>query len=209
MAILVSLLVLVLALACGLANRFAGGLLSKLVGKDLGDFLPRLVWGITSSISAAIISIISDVKLASDWYFWLSIIVIALLMTVARGFGWGSSLTVGFQKDSDHEHSTFIKSLALKQDPMFLIRAMAMTVFVMAYQAFIHDSSAVVSVTSVILSTVSVSLGWLGAYTIAFLKPLNIPKLGMLNNTQIDPPPTGEFYSGILLVIVFAIAAFI
>lgn len=204
-----SLLFILLVLICGLCNRFAGGLLSQWVGKDLGDFKPRLIWGCASAISAAIISIIVKPSLASEWYFWLSVVLVAILTTVARGFGWGDSMSVGFQKDSDNEHSTFYAQTAIKEDPMFVLRSMSMTIFVMSLQAFLHDTTVLNAIIAVILSTVFTGVVWLGAYTLAFLKPLNIPKLGMLNNTQIDPPPTGEFYCGMLLIVNFIIFAYI
>lgn len=193
--LMIFILCIFLCLLCGLCNRFAGGLLSKLVGKDLGDFLPRQIWGFSAGFSAGIIALYECPDLLKLWYFYLMVIVASVLTGLLRGIGWGNSLTVGFGSNG------LDKSLAKKQWPVFFLHAAGMNAGVMILQIFTHTSITMMIVMT-ILAIVCAGLGWLEAYIFAFLKPLNIPKLGMFTT---DPPPTGEFLAGMMTIIIFTI----
>lgn len=182
---------------CGLCNRFAGGLLSKLVGKDLGDFLPRQIWGFSVGFSCGIICLHENPKLLTFWYFYVAVIAASVVMGLLRGLGWGNSLTVGFQ------NGKLDINLAKKQMPVFALHAMGMNAGAMILQIFVHQVI-FIQISLIILAIICAGLGWLVAYILAFLKPLNIPKLGM---TKSDPPPTGEFLAGMITIITFLIFA--
>lgn len=193
------ILCLFLILLCGLCNRFAGGLLSKLVGKDLGDFLPRQIWGFSAGFSAGIICLYENPQLLKLWYFYVSVLAVSVLTGLLRGIGWGNAMTVGFGSNG------LDKSLAKKQWPVFFLHAAGMNAGVMILQIFTH-SSIVTQIIMTMLAIVFAGLGWLGAYIFAFLKPFNIPKLGMFKT---DPPPTGEFLAGSISILIFLIISLI
>ena len=188
------ILCILLIIMSGFCNRFAGGLLSKLVGKDLGDFLPRQIWGFVTGFSCGIICIYEKPELLDLWYFYVSVIAASVVMGLLRGLGWGNSLRVGFDENGKLE-----SDLAKKQMPVFALHAMGMNTGVMILQIFVHQNM-IIQISSIMLAIICAGLGWLGAYILAFLKPLNIPKLGMTNT---DPPPTGEFYAGMITIITF------
>lgn len=173
------LLLAACVLLCALGNRWAGGLLSKWVGKDLGDTSVRILWGLTTIVPIAV-----------EWHsfrwtqWWVVFILLAggVVQGLLRGFGWGSSISMGFV----NRHPTartwttaivmFTHSLMMNIG-VWLTAAILMSVFPLY-------------AVSGLLAT---ALGWTLWYFVAWMLPWNVPFLGMYKT---DPPPTAEFLCG-------------
>lgn len=182
--------------------RGAGGLFSQWAKHDLGNFMPRQVWGLAATLP------IIPIAIASPWIWYVKaplLILTSVLTGVMRGSGWGNSLSLGYaapksKPDDTHEHKFFVMVIHLLM--MLALPLISLIVFFMSLRLscsvevhFLYGLALYSLMVNVpILSSIGYDLAWQ-------LGPLNIPFLGCTRN---DPPPTGELATGFITA--FAIA---
>ena len=201
------IITLLLSLCIGLTNRMAGGLLSQLLKKDMGDTLPRFIYGTTVALTGLSLSFLSGHEL-HGWYnlLWL---VVAVLMSFGRGFGWQGAMSLAFSKNADGT-MTLNKGLAVKTWPKFFLASASMNIgvlimFIFSTEEYLNALTFAHSVFYIIIPYFLIALIELGVYVFANYHPLNIPVLGCYGKTSengqilTDPPPSGELFFGIAL----------
>lgn len=175
-------------LACGLIGalgfRWAGGLLSQWAGRDLGDFVPRQLWGLTVTLPVIPLAIRNDIPLAVKV---LALVTCSILTGLCRGVGWGNSLSLGFTEIGRPTHATF------RQAAIMCSRLAAMTIVPFA-TALILGPHSMVRTAVLLFLYVLVVLASTQTYIEAWIHGgLQLPWLGCIRR---DPPPSGELATG-------------
>lgn len=173
------LLLFVCTLLCGIANRWAGGLLSKWIGKDLGDASVRILWGLTTIVPLLIFY--HHLRWVA-WWMVFPIILTGVVQGLLRGAGWGNALSLGFV-NGHMTIKTFPAAVTM------FVRTLAMNAGIWIGVAVLMHADPYWAIPG--LS--ACALLWVAAYLYAWLRPWNVPFMGMY---KVDPPPTAEFISG-------------
>ncbi|CAK7192687.1 hypothetical protein COMNV_00893 [Commensalibacter sp. Nvir] len=177
------LVLLVLYAGLGaLGFRWAGGLLSRWLERDLGDQLPRLLWGWIACLPLIVV-------FARDVHSIMIIALIACLTGLMRGVGWGNSLSLGFVSVGNPGPATKRK-LWVMASRLALMQALP---FITAgYFLSAHALLLVIPILGCFFLA-SCGLSIMGYYEAWLYKGLYIPSLGC---DPMDPPPTGELIAG-------------
>lgn len=163
--------------------RGAGGLFSQWAGRDLGDTFARQMWGITAMLP------VIPAAAASSYPWYVSAAIMAAgsgLTGIARGVGWGGSLSLGYsvaRGKPDETHSQKMLTMFSRLLVMGLAPFLALALF--------HKDILFCGVTLPLTALLGVN--W---YNIAWSEAaFDVPFLGISRN---DPPPIGELCAGFL-----------
>lgn len=193
MLILHIVLLPICVLLCALGNRWAGGLLSVWVGKDLGNTKVRILWGLTTIVP---FFVFFDHLRWQAWWIIPAILVTGIVQGLLRGAGWGGTLTLGFKNGEPTEETAH--AVGVMYPRVLLMNAGVWIGAVVLFPAFpLYPALALLAVAAL----------WILAYLYAWLHPIQFPKLGLL---KVDPPPTAEVLCGALtglFVYLFAMVA--
>lgn len=181
----------------GLSFRGAGGLFSQWAGRDLGDFIPRQIWGIAATFPVILYAFKSGVA----WYVAVpSLILCSILTGLMRGTGWSDSLSLGYAGIGKPTSKTWRKQGVLLLHLMVMLSIPFICIEALA-AIHLDINAALASVGGWLAASVLSA----AAYRIAWVfGGGDLPELGLTPN---DPPPLGELLTGLLTTIILTLVA--
>lgn len=186
-----------------LGFRWAGGLLSQWAKRDLGNFLPRQLWGLTATLPLIPLAVFTD----GDWK-WKAVILCGccILTGLLRGFGWGDSLTLGFTKvRGTPDGSTGKKAIVMWSRILVMLAPLYLAILALTLVSSVHVSAATwAAIAATYLMTAAAGVS--GYYLAWNDGPFDIPALGC---SPVDPPPTGELAVGFYAAFLSSLSSFL